>query len=352
MTDQVDQNDLMMDEGRRQFLIRTGLLAVASIFPVPVWAQPAPMLTQPHMTDDHIIAMTLLRFVYDTFSGLLAFMVPGDDCYSVTQGVAVPGPGGALNNNLEEDLLDCKLNGNFLAMQRLIDAIDEEAPLPSSVTRVMISSLIVSLKNHPIPLPTQDATRDLMLRLDDALLRLLDGVPLTASPNGCDEVPRVGLSPSLLSAVALNLVATVVNPDSVASPSDTDNSCTTVLRTPFARLSFIEKQRVFELLDLPTNEADPILSEVLGPTVLGLFSLLGGALMSTAGLVAFSEASNLDVQTYIDTGVVDLDLSQPVTGWQLARYQMHQRDGGTLYDTVHGWDEFEGYFEGRMEATD
>lgn len=332
--------------GRRQFLTRTGLTAIAVSLPASLWVRRAAAFQGQVPTDDQLLATVLQRFIYDTYAGVFAFEVPGNDCYSITQAVAVTGPGGQPSDSFEDDLLDCKLNGNFLALQHIVN---EQSILPIAFIRTQLSVLIGALGNNPISMPGQGGDGEEVVFLDEALSRLLDEGSLEQGTQGCADLAPIQLNTSLLIAVVLNLGASVVDPSSISSGGG--EACGTGLLTPFARLNFADKQRVFELLDLSTNQSNPLISAVLGPTLLGITGILSGTLLSAAGLVAYSEAMNLDVQKYIDTGEVELDLSKPVRGWEIAQYQTFERNGKLVGDTVHGWDVFEGYWEGRTEAT-
>src|SRR4051812_10630048 len=73
---------------RRTFLQRTGLVGLAAALPGLLGARGL---------IDEAIAQTA-DVTSDTLSGLVAFMFPGDDPYSVAQGVTAPGPGGIAAN--------------------------------------------------------------------------------------------------------------------------------------------------------------------------------------------------------------------------------------------------------------
>lgn len=69
---------------RRAFLERAGLVGLAAALPG---------LLQLHGLVDEAIAQSA-DVTEDTLNGLLAFMFPGDDAYSVAQGQSAAGPGG------------------------------------------------------------------------------------------------------------------------------------------------------------------------------------------------------------------------------------------------------------------
>ena len=333
--------------GRRQFLVRTGLAAVAASLPTTLWAGRATALQNMPPPNDQLLATVLQRFTYDTYAALLAFEVPGNDCYSVAQGVTANGVGGQLEDSFEADLADCRLNGTFLALQHLVD---EQSILPDDLIRTQLSVLINALGNLPIQFVEQGPLEDADVFLDEALGRLIDQGVLEQNVEGCTDLAPIRLSTSVLIAVLLNVCASVVDPKSILPGGRA--TCGTRLLTPFARLGFVDKQRVFELLDLTTNDSNPIISTLLGPTLLGLAGLLSGTIISATGLVAYSEASRLNVRRYVETGEVEVDYDGPLPGWEMARYQTFERGGRMVGDTVHGWDVFEGYWEGRTEAED
>jgi hypothetical protein len=161
--------------------------------------------------------------VHDTFNGLLAFVVPGPDEYSVTQGVSTAEPGG-------------------------VDA-----------------------------------------GIADALIATLDGLT--------PFLPQF----SATAATVLNGLAQGINP---AAPGN--------FLSPFARLAFIEKVSVFQIMDATDS-----------------LKALAGVLPAFAAVFSYSEAGVFDPATRSLTG-------QPI-GWQIASYQ----------GVADGRDEFLGYFAKR-----
>jgi hypothetical protein len=158
----------------------------------------------------------------DTFNGLLAFVLPGSDGYSIAQGVSTPDPGGVDTG----------------ATDILIATIDESTPFVPSFS-------------------VQLAT-------------ILNGLALAVNPN----------------------------------PAGTFVS-------PFARLSFAEKARVFQIMD-----ATPALE------------LFGGLLPLFVAFFCYSEAGAFDPVTR--------SLKSKPLGWTLCNYQ----------GVADGRDELLGYFPG------
>jgi hypothetical protein len=74
--------------------------------------------------------------VHDTFNGLLAFVVPGSDSYSVAQGVSTAGPGGVVGG----------------ATDVLIKTVDESTPfIPSFSSQVAAILNGLALAVNPAP---------------------------------------------------------------------------------------------------------------------------------------------------------------------------------------------------------
>jgi hypothetical protein len=161
--------------------------------------------------------------IHDTFNGLLAFVVPGPDEYSLSQGVSTTEPGG----------VDAGVAGVLTA------TLDESTPF----------------------LPQFSATV----------------------------------------AAVLNDLAQVVHPSSDGT-----------FVSPFARLSFAEKARVFQIMDA----SDSLRS-------------LAGVLPAFAAAFSYSEAGVFDP--------VKRSLTAPPIGWRISSYQ----------GVADGRDEFLGYFDKR-----
>lgn len=85
------QSELLSNVSRRQFLRQTVLFAAGASFlqsPASVGWLRAASASSPDL-------------VQDTCNGLLAFVVPGPDAYSVAQGVSTTSPGGIASNVLD-----------------------------------------------------------------------------------------------------------------------------------------------------------------------------------------------------------------------------------------------------------
>lgn len=111
---------------RRQFLGRCGALGAALV------ALPQALAEQGWLDEAAAAELDLTR---DTFNGLVAFVTPGDDEYSLAQGVATGGPGGIAAG----------------ATPAMIEALDDYVPFPlvggSTGTTVPASGGVAQLLN-------------------------------------------------------------------------------------------------------------------------------------------------------------------------------------------------------------
>jgi hypothetical protein len=216
---------------RRAFLQRAGLFAgaLASVDLVALLDKHGLLATARAQSTDLTV---------DTLSGLIAFVVPGNDAYSVAQGVKANGPGGIAAGGVE--------------------------------------ALIAGLDRY---------------------------VPVTTL-GGDQSLPASGGVAALLNQYALR-----VNPAAVGGG----------FPSPFARLSFAEKAKVFEMF-----EGDPSLE---GTEV----RFVAGILPGFSAFVSFSE---------VGVRRPDRTLSKRPVGWDIARY------GGP----AEGHAEFRGYYRGHKKA--
>jgi len=232
---------------RRQFLARTGM---AGAFAVALAEVPA--LLRLRGWDDPVYARDA-DLVHDTLNGLVAFILPGSDDYSVAQGEHADGPGGIAAGTTDV----------------LITNIDRFLPSPNF-------------------------------------------------PGG--TVPLSGAIANLLNTVALTVNPAAANGAFVS---------------PFARLSFSEKAKVFRTLEedsrsLPDDQLPEPFTQGSGN-----FAFVAGIL---PGFVAYLSGTEVGV---FDSSTRSLR-SKPV-GWQISGYQPN--------GPVQGWDEFKGYWQGRRQVT-
>jgi hypothetical protein len=299
---------------RRSFLVRAGVMTAALALLDPnelVGAGPAgassllprdPRLALLPRTDP-AVALSQLALIFDelskdTINGLIAFVVPGPDVYSVTQGVSDSVPGG--------------IDAGGPAF--LLNALDNFFPVPQEPLRLLVQAVTTGLVSNLPGLPGIPVIPGLAEELDLALDQLLahqSTVPL-----------------SLLIALLLNFVATLTNPTSLVGE----------FVSPFSQLSFAEKTSVFGMLEGEASDIagmiDQSLSQPVKRSISGLIEFVSGALLEFAAFGSYSEFGVFDsaTRTLVATPV----------GWTISRYL------ATAPDTrpVEGWDELKGYFGG------
>ncbi|WP_199435542.1 hypothetical protein [Qaidamihabitans albus] len=291
--------------GRRAFLARLGLLGAAvgvgGLLPRSALAPPAAAAQNdvlPGLVD--LLRPVLAELARDTLNGLSVFALPGPDPYSAAQGTPSDTPGA-----MEAGTTDF-----------LIDALDNFVPFPDQLAKPIGAALATGLADTGIELPGTELLPAELGTLDKALRALLESdatLPLS--------FPIAGM---------LNLLATQVNPLAVNG----------AFLSPFARLSYAEKARAFQLLEGPDSDLVALLDvrfpEPLKNSVSGLLKFVGGALIEFASFGSYTEYAVFDAR--------NKQLTARPVGWELTGYQP---DG-----PVEGWDEFIGYYQGRTEVRD
>jgi hypothetical protein len=289
---------------RRAFLARIGVLGaalgggglLARSLLAPADAATNPLL--PSTVD--LIRPVLAELARDTLNGLTAFALPGPDAYSRTQGTSSRTPGA----------LDAG------ATDFMINALDNFVPFPDALAQPIGAALVTGLADSGFALPGLEVLPVQLRSVDQALAAYLqsdEALPLS--------FPIAGL---------LNLMATQVNPLAVNGPH----------LSPFARLTYAEKAKAFELIEKTDSDLVALLDvhfpEPLKGSVSGLLKFVGGALIEFATFGAYGEFDVLDPATR--------QLRKRPVGWELSGYQP---DG-----PVEGWDDFIGYYQGRTEVHD
>jgi len=289
---------------RRAFLARIGVLGaalgggglLARSMLAPADAATNPLL--PPAVD--LIRPVLAELARDTLNGLTVFAMPGPDAYSRTQGTLSRTPGA-----LEAGATDFMIN-----------ALDHFVPFPDAIAQPVGAALVTGLADSGIALPGLDLLPVELRSLDQALAAYLQSdaaLPLS--------FPIAGL---------LNLMATQVNPLAVNGPH----------LSPFARLTYAEKAAAFELIEKTDSDLVALLDvqfpEPLKGSVSGLLKFVGGALIEFATFGAYSEYGVFDPDTRT--------LRKRPVAWTLSGYQPN--------GPVEGWDDFIGYYQGRMEVHD
>jgi hypothetical protein len=274
--------------------------AAIALLDIPEGASPAGA-AGPTLADLAPIFDTLAA---DTINGLVAFVVPGPDAYSVAQGVADTLPGG-----LAADGTGFMLN-----------SLDNFYPVPQEPTLLLVQSLITGINANLPLIPIPPVLPGLAEQLDLALAVLL-----------ADET-TVPLS--LLVALLLNFAASLVDPLAVNG----------AFLSPFSRLNFSQKAAAFALLETDAASLaaaiDQNISEPVKDSVSGLIEFLAGALLEFAAFGSFGEFGVFNPATRTLTGT-------PV-GWTLSQY-LALAPGR---QPVEGWDEFKGYLGGETQATE
>jgi hypothetical protein len=288
----------MDDHGlaRRNFLARMGVLGLAGSGLLRGVLTPAPASAAAPL-DLGLVRQLLQTLALDTFKGLAAFVVPGNDPYSRAQGTPSATPGAIAAK----------------APQFVMASLDDFVGLPDPTVRYATQALATGLADSDIDLPGLSLLPGQVLALDAALAELLstdETVPLS--------LPVAGL---------LNLLATQVDPLSIDG----------LFVSPFSRLSFEEKAKAFELLERTDSDLVALLDasfpEPLQETVSGVLKFMGGALLEFAAFGTYSEYAAFDPGTK--------ELKTRPVGWQLSQYD-HRAEG---------YDSFRGYYQGRKEVS-
>ncbi|MBW9207483.1 hypothetical protein KV097_16200 [Mumia sp. zg.B17] len=293
------------DWGRRAFLARAGVLGLAAAAPPALFAAPARAAT----TDDALEALLawlrpqLQRLSADTFGGVAAFCYPGPDAFSLRQ-------------------LEVRREAGGIATrtpQFLMDTLDGYIPLPDSIVIPLLTDGTRQLGALPRPLPyvvTRAGLRRAQ-RLDEALTIVLEN----------DE----HLPASIVVALLLNVTAAVLVPASLLRLG---------FNSPFARLRYAEKARVFA--DLESDEPTvvkvlrPIVGDFLADELRGLVHYLAMALLALPSDGMYSEQSAYDRATK--------RLVRRPIGWDQTNYL----PGRTTPPDGHA--ELLGYYQGRTEV--
>ncbi|WP_033289770.1 hypothetical protein [Amycolatopsis jejuensis] len=285
------------ESDRRTFLARIGVLgaALAAGGLVGPLARGQAPLAGASTVDDVVglLRPVLAELARDTLNGLVVMTCPGPDAYSRAQGTPRREPGA----------MEAK------ATDFMIASLDDFVPFPDQLGKALGQGLAAGLSGTGIPLPLPPVTT-----LDDALATVLRN--------------DATLPLSSVVAMLLNLTATQVNPAAVNG----------VFLSPFARLSYRDKCRVFEQLEGPDPDLLATLDANVPPpfteTLSGVLRFLAGALLEFSAYGSYNEWSVYDPQSKT--------LRARPVGWQLTGYQP---DG-----VVHGWDELKGYYQGRKKV--
>lgn len=286
--------------GRRQFLVRTGVLAAVLAAGDLAFIERQARSGEPFDT----LRPILQDLARDTISGLIAFAVPGGDPYSQAQGETDDRPGG--------------IDGG--GTDFMLEALDFFYPIPDEYARLLVQAFMTGAEDSGFPLPPElaDGARQLSDAVDSALADAIQND---------DTMPL-----SMVFAMMLNNVAVTVNPASLAGP----------FLGPFANLTWDEKAEVFRVLEEDTASlaasVDGGLPQPMKESLSGLIAFAAGALLEFATFGPYTEFGVFDPSSRQLTG-------DPV-GWQLTGYLS---DHG--FRPVDGWAELKGFHAG-SEVTD
>lgn len=296
-----------ISNSRRQLLIRSGILgAAAAVAPGLLWPNSAQAL---HNGDAGVNAQQLHAALNalrdDTFFGVIACAVPGNDPYSQAQGVSTPAPGGIGTR------ADLYLSGG----------VDLLVPIPRPFMLQLLDSVGAYLAYAPIEIPP--AVADTLEGDEDRILRDLD----SSLSNYLEE----DVSNSVLAALLLNLAASLIQDTSPEAP----------FLAPFSNLSWEQKTRVFaELEGKESWLKDALQWQIDDPdyrdAVPGVLQSIMAFAMRVAGFASYNEFAVFDEATRT--------IAQRPLGWVLSQYQP---DSPPVAD---GSDDFIGYYQGRRSA--
>jgi hypothetical protein len=292
---------------RRSFLVRTGILgAVAAVSPGLLMPRANAALSDSLTWSVDQLILALNELSKDTFKGLAAFIVPGNDPYSEAQQVpsGTPGSIAARADEYMIRALDAAIPLPQVQMLDILDALGSEFELTPMVVFEELNAAIGTTEKW------------LLENLDDTVDDYLANYPIGGST---------------LFALLLNLLATRVNPLAVNG----------LLLSPFARLTWDEKAKVFADLDAPdptlVATLQKYLDEPLHSHVPGVLPLLGNGALNLGAIGTFSEWNVFDPATRTIT-------ERPI-GWAMCNYQP---DAPPPAD---GWDEFKGYYQNRRSVS-
>jgi hypothetical protein len=287
--------------GRRAFLVRSGVIGAAiALVDVPTVLEPALSgAAGPSLTDLTPVFDALSK---DTINGLVAFVVPGPDLYSLAQGVHDTAPGGLA------------ADGSAF----MLNALDNFYPVPQEPLLLLVQALATGISSNLPAVRLPPILEELADELDKVLQALLAGettVPL-----------------SLLVALLLNFVATFVDATALHG----------AFLSPFSRLNFKQKTQVFQLMETEAADIaasiDSKITEPVRDSISGLIEFLAGALLEFAAFGSFSEFGAFNPATRTLTAT-------PV-GWKLSSYLALAPNNRP----VEGWNEFKGYLDGETQA--
>ncbi|MDY6808308.1 MAG: hypothetical protein SW127_04745 [Actinomycetota bacterium] len=280
---------------RRDLLVTTGLAAVLAAIsrgPAATAAPPDGYADMPAAARQVLGGLRISS--RDALRGVAVMVMPGDDPYSVRQGVSARG-GGAMSDGAADEFIG------------LVDRFLPQGDQLARPVAVALSVTLADLGAGSVPLPDQ--------RTADAVDRGL----------GIADNERT-FPLSLLAGLVVD-VAAVLAGAPLAGP----------FASPFANADYRTKCRTFELIERPLADFaaifDNALPQPLRGSASGVLRFVGGILLDGSAFTVWSE------HRLYDQSAGRL-LKRPVT-WDITRYRTQ--------GLVDGHDDFIGYYQGFEE---
>ncbi len=284
----IQESDLPLSRQRRDFLTRSGLVgAVAAVSPMLLSSSKsqASLFSSNAFISEVFNAITL-----DTFAGVSAAVIPGNDWHSISQQQFTLNNGAVAANT----------------QQFLLENLDNYLPWPQELAAPILSALASAYSQAAGPIPFSLAlalkpVETLILnKLDEYMDKLIAGE---------ETVPLA------------HVFSLILNRGSHLSP--------------FSRLSFSEKMEVFKRLETGEPDITHLISINLTPEqsalLPGLMNTFARNLIQLSAFGAMSEWHALDSSTRT--------LNVRPVGWEISNYLPQ--------GNVEGWDDFLGYYQNR-----
>lgn len=300
-------SDTPINNSRRQLLIHSGILgAAAAVAPSLFWSPTAQAIDTDTVdwTVEQLNA-ALLALRDDTFFGLIAFGVPGNDPHSEAQGVSTAAPGGI---GTRADLY-------------LAGGTDLLVPIPPPFMQQLLDSVGAYLALSPISVPEGVAAT--LGENQEWLLENLD--------NTLSQYLEEGVPNTVFAALLLNLAATRVAGAELDGP----------FLAPFSNLTWEQKAKVFESLDgerswIKTTVQWRIPNPDYREATPGVLQSIIAFLLRIAGFGSYCEFAVFNPETRT--------IAQRPLGWVLSNYEPDSPP------VSEGTDDFLGYFQDRRSV--
>lgn len=297
-----------LNPGRRRLLVGSGVLgAAAAVAPgllVPGKAFADLSNSDVQWTTEQLqAALEALR--NDTFFGLIAFAVPGDDPYSQNQGVSTAIPGGIGTRG------DLYLTGG----------IDRVVPMPEGFMAQLLDGIGAYLNAAPLAIP--DAAAESLGENGEWILENLDA--------SLSQYLQGDVANSIMLALLLNLVANQIIEQPGTGP----------FVSPFSNLTWEQKGQVMAALDGENSWLKNALEWTIPDATFreaapGVLQMFISFVMRIASFASYNEFAVFDPE--------NLTVAQRPLGWVLSGYLP---DAPPIPD---GGDDFIGYYQGRRSV--